>query len=250
LASLEIGQNTASKVAIKAKLNRVTTYDIIEKLVKKGLITSHIKAKVKFFTAISPEIIIKNYKLKIQDFEQALPQLKQLNSEVKFQEIRYFEGEKAIENLLQETLDVTEIYTYVNPEQIEKYLKDFIQHYNEIRNEKEIVVKSIVPNNIYGQEYKTKNLDTQLIDKDKYSFESQIIIFGNKVATISFSEKITGTIIEDDQLVRTYKQVFMLNYDLLSSSVSISSQQQQRQQNQIKKQVSEVKVLKDQIQLF
>ena len=45
LASLELGSSAAQKIAKKAEINRATTYVIIEKLMKKGLMSSVEKGK-------------------------------------------------------------------------------------------------------------------------------------------------------------------------------------------------------------
>ena len=39
LSALEIGSSPVSEIAVKAKMNRVTTYGFLEKLVKKGMVS-------------------------------------------------------------------------------------------------------------------------------------------------------------------------------------------------------------------
>lgn len=49
LASLKLGSNTIQEIARSAGVNRATTYVIIEKLIKKGLMSSIKKGKKTFF---------------------------------------------------------------------------------------------------------------------------------------------------------------------------------------------------------
>ena len=47
LACLELGPSPASNIAARAKLNRVSTYDILEKLIQKGFVNFVIRNKTK-----------------------------------------------------------------------------------------------------------------------------------------------------------------------------------------------------------
>ena len=57
LALLELGSQPASVIGKKAKINRSTTYLILETLIKQGFVNQHIRADVKYFTASDPQVI-------------------------------------------------------------------------------------------------------------------------------------------------------------------------------------------------
>ncbi|MFA6991787.1 MAG: helix-turn-helix domain-containing protein, partial [Candidatus Gracilibacteria bacterium] len=54
LSCIKIGTSQVSKIAEDAKLNRVTTYDILEKLKKRGFVSHFTKQKTMYITAVSP----------------------------------------------------------------------------------------------------------------------------------------------------------------------------------------------------
>ena len=55
LAALELGPSPASDIALRSKLNRVSTYDILEKLIKRGFISTYTQKRVKYFVATEPD---------------------------------------------------------------------------------------------------------------------------------------------------------------------------------------------------
>lgn len=72
LACLELGPQPVSEIAKKARINRVTAYDILEKLLKKGLVNFVTKEKIKFFNATDPRIVSQETKSSfLADFERS-----------------------------------------------------------------------------------------------------------------------------------------------------------------------------------
>ena len=75
LAALKLGTGTAAKIAQAASLNRPTTYVILEKLSKMGLISTHNAQKIQLFNAEDPERLsdlLQERKKLIESQEQAL----------------------------------------------------------------------------------------------------------------------------------------------------------------------------------
>ena len=85
LASLELGSSAAQGIAKKAGINRATTYVIIEKLMKKGLMSSVEKGKKTYFQTEDPKRLLKlleeqeeGLKRKEEEFKKYLPELETL----------------------------------------------------------------------------------------------------------------------------------------------------------------------------
>ena len=83
LALLELGSSTTGRIIDKAKISSSKVYEILDKLIQKGLVSFIIKSGVKYFEAASPERIIdymkeKENKLSEQknELEKLLPELK------------------------------------------------------------------------------------------------------------------------------------------------------------------------------
>ena len=74
LTLLELGSTTTGDVIKKSKVSPSKVYDILEKLIQKGVVNYVIKGKVKYFEAASPKRILeylqeKGKKIKAQEKE-------------------------------------------------------------------------------------------------------------------------------------------------------------------------------------
>jgi len=130
LACLELGNSIVSEISKRAQINRVTTYDILEKLIQKGFINFVTKHKVKYFTATKPDLIFSDTKRKFEEFKQALPDLKRLHGETSHPRVRYFEGLAGIKSIYDDTLtSKTEILNYANSTEIREYWPTYDEDY-------------------------------------------------------------------------------------------------------------------------
>lgn len=218
LANLELGSAPVSDISKKAKINRVTTYDILEKLIHKGFINYMTKNKIKYFDAIKPDTIYKITKQKTDDFKKALPDLKRLHGETAHPRIRYFEGLNGIKAIYQETLTAkTEILNYANSEEIRTHWPEYDKEYVEKRAEKGIFLKGIAPLDEAGlkvhSEDKKYNRNIRLIPRNKYGFSNEINIYDNKVSIISFNEGLIGMIIESNEIADTQRVIFKMVWE-------------------------------------
>lgn len=213
LAALEIGSNPVSKIASKAKINRVTTYDIIEKLVKKGLMSSFTRAKVKYFTAAEPEIVVTDFQRKVGELKEALPELQRLTGETVHPRVRYFEGLEGIRHIYEDTLtSKSEILNYGDSEEIRRHWPTYDQDYVAKRADKKIFLRGVALDDEYGRNVVNNNpgyyREIRLVSKDKFNFSNEICIYDDKVAIISFKDELIGMIIESPEIANTQRAVF------------------------------------------
>lgn len=75
LTVLELGTSIASTIARRAELNRVTTYTILEEMIKKGTIISNVINNIKYYTSVHPETLCKNFENMYITIKESLPQL-------------------------------------------------------------------------------------------------------------------------------------------------------------------------------
>ncbi|MBU1953544.1 hypothetical protein KKH03_01060 [Patescibacteria group bacterium] len=224
LAALEIGSNPVSKIAVKAKLNRVTTYDIIEKLAKRGLVSSFTKAKVKYYTATDPELVVNDFKKKVEDMETALPVLKQMNGEAENKpKVMSYESIEAIKTIFKDALATDgEILVCANIKELETHWPTFIMDFEKKRMEYELPERLIAINDSRGRfmrEYDDEFQRTTRLTSGEQSFKGTTIIYGTKVAMISFAAQ-TGILIEDPEISETQKALFEMNWKTLTDDLT------------------------------
>jgi len=105
LAALEMGPSPVQDISHKAKVNRATTYVMIESLSGRGLMSTFQKGKKRFYAAESPDrlmSIIQNQQKELSEKEselmKAMPMLEALyNAEGAKPQVRYLEGVEGLE---------------------------------------------------------------------------------------------------------------------------------------------------------
>ena len=83
LTLLSFGQSAVNAIARKAKLNRVTTYDILKYLQEKGLVSYVVKSGVKYFEAAEPQKLLGDLQEKEDKVKSILPELEMLKQSLK-----------------------------------------------------------------------------------------------------------------------------------------------------------------------
>ena len=230
LQLIRLGAQPASTIANKAGINRTTTYDIIESLTKKGLISATKKGGSTYFKALDPKELI-NYleREKVehtkklakyqQEIEDVLPALISLeNPESTKPKVTFFEGDKGMRQAYEDTLTTNEpILAYANVEEMHKGLPDFFPEYYQRRGiEKKIHIKAIMPDNPTSVERakkdKQENRESVLIPESEYDFSPEINIYEDKVLIASWREKM-AIIIKSKEIADLHKKMYQLCWD-------------------------------------
>lgn len=266
LANLEIGSSPVSQIALKAKINRVTTYDILEKLIKKGLINFIVKRKIKFFSATDPELMVNEFKKRAEELNKALPDLKRLHGETAHPRVRYYEGLEGIKSIYADTLtSKTEILNYCNSKEIRAFWQNYDNEYVQERVKHGIYLKGIAPEDEYGHQVQnqdsTNNREIRLVSKEKFDFTNEINIYDDKVAIISFKDELIGMIIESHEIAETQRAIFKMVWEFAAKKeiyhdpipnsqrlIATNPEMTVRRVGSIKKAAEEA--AKDQTQLF
>ncbi len=113
LTLLKLGESTTGNIIQEAQISSGKIYEILDKLIKKGLVSYILKDRTKYFTASSPNRILdylneKERQLKSQEEElqKQLPSLLSIQKAAKKQyETKLFRGFKGFETAIFEALD-------------------------------------------------------------------------------------------------------------------------------------------------
>ncbi len=106
LALLETGSTLAGPIIKKTGLHRGTTYQILQRLLEKGLASSVRKGKKQYFEPANPDRLMDVLKEKTGQLHRILPSLKQKLAENKEQqEVTVYQGAKGIRSALDKMLE-------------------------------------------------------------------------------------------------------------------------------------------------
>lgn len=231
LALLELGPSLVTKIAQKARINRTSCYDILERLVKYNLVTyASGQGSKKEYSAMPPYNLIsflerqqKEKNKQLEKLKEKLPELKMLYKIINKPSIKFFEGTEGVKAIYKETLkSKTEILSVGDCEEWES--KDFIswgKKYNQERTQLKIKERVIIPNSKkttdWFKKYPTslKYTDYRILPKDKinFTFNSEINIYEDKLVIVLLKKpNRMGIMITSKDLVKILKALFEMTW--------------------------------------
>jgi sugar-specific transcriptional regulator TrmB len=213
---LEIGDAQVGKLSKKAQINRPATYDATERLIEKGVISYAISANRKIFRATDPKIFLNQIKEKEEAANEILPELSGLyNSTKQVEESQTYVGKKGIKSILNDILLYKEYIAYGSSGKFMEIMKhDFIAFQN---RKKELDIKSkVIPTESTKQKDDLRKVAYAEIKylPDSYSIPITMIIYGKKVAILSWGETPMATLITSKSVSNSFKTYFELLWNI------------------------------------
>ena len=219
LAMLNIGSNPASVIAKKASINRCTCYTILDRLIKKGFIRGFIKNHVTYYNAVEPQSILDRLKTKHDDLEDKISSLGTYVAQFELfknenqgkPKVVFYEGAAGVKNIMEDTLTAkTFIRAYASLTELTNLLPGYFPNYYKRRAARNIALKAIYPADELSWFHKLRDKDelreSRLIPKE-FDFHLDILIYDNKVAITSLTEKF-GVLIESRDMAEAQKKIF------------------------------------------
>ncbi len=215
LASFELGPTSVQEIAKKARVSRTAAYEAIELLSKRGLLSSFLRGKKRFFSAEDPERAYKHFKdsvtdmtSKLDDFQRLLPEMKMLGGGER-PAVRFYEGREAIFSLFNDV-------AAVNPKRVDE-VANMDDVFDKLDNDYLVETRKVVdPSKIHTRVLHRGKLRREPRPHVEYSelpdalgdFHGDIWIYGNRVAFVAFVGKVMAVIIESDPFADTARVLF------------------------------------------
>ncbi|MFH1047253.1 MAG: helix-turn-helix domain-containing protein [Patescibacteria group bacterium] len=214
LSALEKGPSTVIDLSKASKLSRQATYTAIEMLTERGLMSSVVRGKKRFYSAEPPSKLLAYAKRKdaemhdqVRDLESLVPDL-ELRVGGERPVVKVFEGKEGIKTIIQdiqnsasnesyEITDADALYDVLKPEDL-KELRGTLQKRN--KKIKGIYAGKLGPKGI--------NVQRKLLSDKESGFKANIGIYGNSVAMVTFSGKMYSLLIESPPLAKALKILF------------------------------------------
>lgn len=220
LTLLKIGETTTGKIIEEAQISSGKIYEILDKLIKKGLVSYIIKDKTKYFNAATPNRILdflhekeKELKKKEKELEKELPLLLQLQKTTKKgYEIKLFKGFKGIQTAmfeaLQELTSKDEILVMGIISTKEKQYNILWQRWHKHRIKKKINCKAIFSDK--GTEYYNlfKKMPFTQVKVLKGITPSAIDIMADKVLIFTYGKEPSCLSIDNPEIAKSFITFF------------------------------------------
>ena len=215
IASLELGTASAAQIADKAGVFRTYFYEIADKLISEGLLKQIKKGKKHYFTATSPQELIKLQEYKLEELRNALPQLEAIhNIKDEKPKVYYFEGRKGIDEINNDTLRYKgELLGFTTPKFLtadkNKLGNDYIAR-RVATGKKARVIGEMCQEILDRKKNDKKELrEIKLLPANLFHSEIELGIYANKVYIANYAAEF-GMIIEDKNTADAMKQIFEL----------------------------------------
>ena len=221
LSLLRLGETTTGDIIKESGITGSKVYEILDRLIKKGLVSYVIREKTKYFQASSPNRLLDYINKKETELikqkryiEGIIPELKSIQeSKQKIQSSQIFEGYEGIKtvlNLILESLKSNEEYYAfsIGDEINNERVRLFFQNYHRKRISRKIRVKIIANSrrSFFRKLSKLKDLQIRYYDNP---VPLGVFIFKDYVATLTFREKPTAFLIRSQQIADSYKDFFI-----------------------------------------
>jgi sugar-specific transcriptional regulator TrmB len=211
---------TTTFLAKKLNLHRGYIYEILDKLIEKGVVSSIKKNGKKHFEALPPNEIlafIEDEKYKIekyeQEFREVLPKLNQLkDSSRSKQSILLLEGKKAIRSILEEILELKKpIYVFGAAGKFPQEMENYYFLWNRRRTKNKIPLQIIYNSEELGKKESSFE-ETEYVSKKYINLDQEnpasIMLYDDKVAIVLWVETPVVTLIQSKDAFSMYKKYF------------------------------------------
>lgn len=220
LAALSFGEVSITDLARKALVKRSTVYLAVESLIMLGLLSETIKGKRRVISPVHPRRIVELARFRANQIENKLGELIALyNSSKEKPKIQVFEGVEGVKALYRElyqSLNNREEALFFTRIDALRFVPEAITEYKKIlRRIKNPRIRELYFGDNEGKKwineikpYQGKNHFIRLLP---ITFEfgfSDNLIFENKLVIFSLKKDIFVTVIESEDVVKTYRALF------------------------------------------
>jgi sugar-specific transcriptional regulator TrmB len=214
LLLLQKGQLNPTEISKILGLHRGYIYDALERMQEKQVVNSILKNNKKYFQATNPETLVELLRLKLENLQKIVPDLKKISEIIKEEtKVEFHKGRRVYITLLKDmivTLKKNESAYLIGID--EKILLNeveliYLKQYLNIIKSKNIKEKIIIKTG--SKKIKHKNLQYKELNENYIGKTSQII-YNNKVAIFILSTPYYLIVIDNKDIAETYKRQFEL----------------------------------------
>ncbi len=213
LATLELGNGTASKIAEKSKIQRTLVYDILSKLIAQGIVKNIHQSGKNYFSALLPEELIELQEQKLNRLKKSLPQLNAISNLRGLKpKVFYYEGKSGIDYINNDSLKQKgEIIGFTSPSYVSFQKKYISKEYTTNRTglgHKARVIGEQSPEIIELKRQDGNSLrETKILPKQLFSSNIELGVADKKVYIVDYKDEF-GFIIESESVASTLKMIF------------------------------------------
>jgi sugar-specific transcriptional regulator TrmB len=219
IACLELGEASAYKISQHTKLPRSTCYEVFNELIKRKLVTTFRKKKVKYYTVNNIKEAIEHEKSNLSNLEGALPEFNALyKSGTEKPNVRLYEGISGMKTVVNEIDNEADEVLGISNAEMLIHFGPFWEKHIQKRVANKIPARTIITDSEKARERAEKGpkeLRTVKIIPAKFVHNSTIVIWKNKVAVFTYKKEMMAFIIESSEYAKSQKQMFEFMWGII-----------------------------------
>jgi len=216
LTLIELGSASATQLMRKTGFHRAVIYDLLERLIEKGLCGHVVKGRKKFFEATDPNKLKNILEEKQNELQKILPHLLQLSQFNEHLAVKIYKGEEGVKTIFEDILneESKEWLSIGSAGETYKLLPYFLSSFHLRRIKLKIKARGLLldtkDSRKRGEELsKMSFTELKYLPRD-FVTPTVMNLFSNKVALYSITkDKIPFIIlIENNQIFNSFKEYF------------------------------------------
>ena len=214
MALLNLGASPVNKIHEKTGIERRNIYDILNKLIERGLVSYITENKRKSYGISHPNKIIGYIEEKKHDLEKSKqevskdipPLIEKFNSKKAEISAEVYRGEEGIKAVWEDMLSHKRIDWIGSGRYVPRKFPNFFANWNERRTKKKVKMFNLMRYEL-RKETKPLSLEKLKFLPKEFSVNPTVVcVYGNKVVNFLYGENLFAFLIESKELADNYRE--------------------------------------------
>jgi len=207
---LRLGVSTATKLSEEVDIDRTTIYDILNRLINRGIVSYVIKDSKRYFSPVNPYQILKELQEREEELKEVMPRLVAISkTEKEKTNVEIFKGKEGIAGIFKTILRDRKDYIFIGAgHQVSETIPIFIYKFLKEASELKLRGKLLCEEGFGDHDVDIigKNETYRIISKEFTSTTTQV--WGDKTAFFVFSEPYYTILIESKEIADRHRLYF------------------------------------------
>ena len=220
-ALLDLGTSSLSHIHEKTRIERRNIYDILNKLIERGLIGYAAENKRKVYRISNPDKIIGYIEEKKNEFDNVKDEinlempaiLERYNSKKSKINAQIYRGTNGVKAVYEDILKCKEHYFIGGGRYVMKNMPNYWNNFNLRRIKSKIKFYNLIRYDLKNEIRPLKYEYIKVLPKDFSANPNVIFIWGNKTANVLFDDEFFAFVIESRQIAENYRKYHKYLWD-------------------------------------
>lgn len=219
---LKLGSTTTGPLVRKTELHRATVYDVLKRLMEKGLVSYITRQNTKYFQSVDPERFLDFLQEEEEQFQHKKEETKKLIGELdqlkkttlQKQQANLFVGKKAIRAMYEKIMRHKEVWTFGSHGRFKKVMGSYFQQFQQRKKRLGIKTRLLLSERVRGTDLADPRYAEVHYLQKNYDSPTATHIFGDYVAIIVWEETPIGFLIESKDTANAFRNYYQIIWEV------------------------------------